>query len=73
MKKIEVCLCCGQSVSKSLAYHAEVEKMIKNPVTGEIKVETFKGSICPECCFRLGYKVSKKKLEKVRKHFEKSE
>ena len=64
MKKIEVCRSCGQSVSKALAYHAEVEKIVKNPMTGAVEIVTMKGTICPECNFRASYKTSKKKLKK---------
>ena len=64
MKRIEVCRVCGQSVSKALAYHAEVEKMTDNPMTGEMNIITIKGAICPACNQKCGYQTSKAKLKK---------
>jgi len=67
VKRISVCRVCGQSVSKALAYHAEVEKMIENPMTGAVEIVTMVGPICPECNLSVGYQTSKKKLEKFGK------
>lgn len=64
MKKISCCRSCGQNVSKALAYHAEVEKMTENPMTGEMKIVTVKGAICPKCNQKCGYQTSKEKLKK---------
>jgi len=64
MKKIQVCRVCGRPVSKGNAYHAEVEKEIQNPVTGEVKYEVVVGPICPPCTAECGYSVKKEKLEK---------
>ena len=64
MKRIEVCRVCGQNVSKALAYHAEVEKMVENPMTGVVEIVTMKGTICPSCNLSVGYQTSKTKLKK---------
>lgn len=64
MKKISVCRICGRPVSRALAYHAEVEKMVESPMTGEVRIETMVGPICPSCNLAGGYQTSKKKLEK---------
>ena len=55
---------CGRSFPKSDAYHAEVEKEITNPITGEIRYEKVIGPVCPLCTDKCGYRVKKERLER---------
>lgn len=64
MKKIAACLGCNKLVSRALTYHAEVEKLTKNPITGEWKKQVLMGVLCPVCNRASGYVTSNKKLEK---------
>jgi len=64
MKKIAACLGCNKLVSRALTYHAEVERLTKNPITGEWKKQVLIGALCPVCNKLCGYATSRKKLEK---------
>ena len=64
MKKVKECLACGRRVPLHLAYQATVASWITNAITGEKNQQTLNGWICPFCNKEMGYKTSKKKLEK---------
>ncbi len=64
MKQIKECLVCGRPVPLALAYQANIDKVISNPITGEITLAPLEGHICPKCNKTMGYKTSKDKLAK---------